>query len=342
MDDDSFGTPPGADREINTPANRFHFRLFLNETGLRAGWRLLIYAAIFFVFWSTSIYLLGQFLRPIRGIFSPSFQFCGELVSFICGIFGSLDHVAARGAACGHVRTACGRRIRETVLAGCLFGFSEIFLSDWDYWRFRGLFLWESIGTRDRNREMGVVLGRFFRRGRTVRRVFFSRICTPYFVQGIGFWPAAIVLSVSFGAVHLQNSGEGWIGVASVAFVGLFWSFTAETNGKSVVRARDACGFRFWGDVSLFRSGQRDDFSGPSFERDLARAEVADGRLAWTGSKHFRFSDSCYFFLRRSPIVSRKERADKKLRRELKSSVHEVRSIYEADTAFFRMWQNFA
>jgi hypothetical protein len=73
MDDDSFGRPPEADREINSPANRFHSRLFLNETGLRAGWRLLIYAAIFFLFWSTSIYLLGQLLRPV-GVFSPQFS----------------------------------------------------------------------------------------------------------------------------------------------------------------------------------------------------------------------------------------------------------------------------
>lgn len=50
--------------------------------------------------------------------------------------------------------------------------------------------------------------------------------------DGIGFWPAAILLSVSFGAVHLRNPGEGWIGVAGVLFVGLFWSFTLKRTGS--------------------------------------------------------------------------------------------------------------
>jgi len=32
--------------------------------------------------------------------------------------------------------------------------------------------------------------------------------------ESIGFWPAAIVLSCSFGAVHLGNPGEGWVGAS--------------------------------------------------------------------------------------------------------------------------------
>jgi membrane protease YdiL (CAAX protease family) len=31
---------------------------------------------------------------------------------------------------------------------------------------------------------------------------------------GIGFWPAAIILSILFGAIHLSNLGEAWFGAA--------------------------------------------------------------------------------------------------------------------------------
>jgi len=43
----------------------------------------------------------------------------------------------------------------------------------------------------------------------------------------IGFWPAAVVLSCSFGAVHLGNPGEGPVGAA--AFVAIGFVFRVRT-----------------------------------------------------------------------------------------------------------------
>jgi hypothetical protein len=60
---------------------------------------------------------------------------------------------------------------------------------------------------------------------------FFRGYSLHTLAEGIGFWPAAVLLSVCFGAVHLQNSGEGWVGVVGVVFVGLFWSFTLKRTG---------------------------------------------------------------------------------------------------------------
>lgn len=50
--------------------------------------------------------------------------------------------------------------------------------------------------------------------------------------QGIGFWPAAVLLSVGFGYVHLNNGGENWIGAASVAIIGLLFAFTLRRSGN--------------------------------------------------------------------------------------------------------------
>ncbi len=50
--------------------------------------------------------------------------------------------------------------------------------------------------------------------------------------RGIGFWPAAVLLSVGFGYVHLNNGGENWIGAASVAIVGLLFAFTLRRSGS--------------------------------------------------------------------------------------------------------------
>lgn len=49
--------------------------------------------------------------------------------------------------------------------------------------------------------------------------------------SGIGFWPAAVLLSTAFGAVHLRNPGEGPVGALSVVITGLFLCFTLRRTG---------------------------------------------------------------------------------------------------------------
>jgi uncharacterized protein len=50
--------------------------------------------------------------------------------------------------------------------------------------------------------------------------------------QALGFWPAAILLSLAFGFVHRSNPGESWVGVAGVVLTGLLWCFTLRRTGS--------------------------------------------------------------------------------------------------------------
>ena len=50
--------------------------------------------------------------------------------------------------------------------------------------------------------------------------------------QGIGFWPAAAILSCLFGAGHLGNSGEEWIGIVNAMLAGLVFSFSVKWTGS--------------------------------------------------------------------------------------------------------------
>ena len=49
--------------------------------------------------------------------------------------------------------------------------------------------------------------------------------------QNMRFWPAAILLSIIFGAMHYSNSGEGWVGLLGAAMVGLFFCLTVRRTG---------------------------------------------------------------------------------------------------------------
>ena len=50
--------------------------------------------------------------------------------------------------------------------------------------------------------------------------------------RGIGFWPAALVLSCAFGLIHLRNGGEQWRGLLAAAFIGFFFCLTLRRTGN--------------------------------------------------------------------------------------------------------------
>jgi membrane protease YdiL (CAAX protease family) len=48
---------------------------------------------------------------------------------------------------------------------------------------------------------------------------------------GMGFWPASVVLSLAFGAVHIGNPGENYVGLLTIVVVGMFFCFTVRRTG---------------------------------------------------------------------------------------------------------------
>ena len=49
--------------------------------------------------------------------------------------------------------------------------------------------------------------------------------------MGIGFWPAAILMSLIFGLVHMRNPGETKVGVLSVVVFGLLFCLFLRRTG---------------------------------------------------------------------------------------------------------------
>jgi membrane protease YdiL (CAAX protease family) len=69
--------------------------------------------------------------------------------------------------------------------------------------------------------------------------------------RGIGFWPAAVALSFTFGLSHLWNEGEHWSGLLAAAFIGFFFCLTLRRTGNLWV----AVGFHAawdWGETFFY------------------------------------------------------------------------------------------
>ena len=47
-----------------------------------------------------------------------------------------------------------------------------------------------------------------------------------------GFWPAATLMSLVFGAIHVRNPGETWIGLLGVVAIGFFFCLTLYRTGN--------------------------------------------------------------------------------------------------------------
>jgi membrane protease YdiL (CAAX protease family) len=68
---------------------------------------------------------------------------------------------------------------------------------------------------------------------------------------GIGFWPAATMLSAVFGATHLANSGEDKVGALSVFVIGMFFCLTLRRTGNLWFAVGLHAAFD-WGETFLF------------------------------------------------------------------------------------------
>jgi len=69
--------------------------------------------------------------------------------------------------------------------------------------------------------------------------------------DGIGFWPAAILLSLLFGGIHLGNPGEGVVGAAGVVMVALLFCFSLKRTGNLWYAVGLHASFD-WGETYLF------------------------------------------------------------------------------------------
>jgi membrane protease YdiL (CAAX protease family) len=87
--------------------------------------------------------------------------------------------------------------------------------------------------------------------------------------QGIGFWPAAWILSLGFGALHLLNKNEGWVGAAGVATIGLIFALALKRTGNLWLVVGWHAAFDF-GETFLFSVPN----SGAVFEGHLSNATL--------------------------------------------------------------------
>lgn len=209
--------------------------VFLNERGLRAGWRLLVFAGILaFILFLTSVALGGATRgRPPGSEFVRHLlQMASELLIFFAVWFaGWLMSRLERRSTGAYGLPLQKSAISHFVRGYVLWGFVPLTILLL-VMRLLGVFSFGNFSPL--NADMiywALVWGATFLAVGLFEEYAFRGYAQFTLADGIGFWPAAIILSIAFGAVHMQNPGETRIGIVSAAAFGIFATATLWRTG---------------------------------------------------------------------------------------------------------------
>ncbi len=279
MDIESISEPSSTSPVQCRPPEGIAHKVFLKKDGLRAGWRLLIYAAFVLGLGFGGEMVLQHLIRPARGAFSPGFWFANEVFSFtvvfgVALIMAQIEH-RPPGVYGLPLRGAFGKLFWQ----GGLIGLIEVsvlvgLISAFGGYSFGGLAL--------HGRELlrwGILWAIFFLFVGLFEEFLFRGYTQYTLAEGVGFWPAAIVLSLLFGRVHMGNKGENWVGVAGVVMIGLIFVFALRRTGSLWLAVGWHASFDF-GETFLYSVPN----SGIVFQGHLSNASLHGARWLTGGS----------------------------------------------------------
>jgi uncharacterized protein len=225
--------------------------LFHNEHGLRAGWRLLVYLLL--VLAGGVIVMLGLrlFLTPKRGVPMAMILLSQEVVGFALVYGAALVMSRVERRSVGAYGLPMSEALGGKFWLGFLFGLLEVSLLIGLIAAFGGY----SFGSLALHGSELVQWGLFhlllFFFVGLFEEFLFRGYMQYTLADGIGFWPAAVLLSVLFGGLHLGNPGEGLVGAAGVVVVAIFFCFTLKRTGNLWYAVGLHASFD-WGETYLF------------------------------------------------------------------------------------------
>jgi len=207
-------------------------KIFLNDKGIRGGWRLLIYAALVAGLGFGGGIVLQQFIRPTPGVFSLGSSFAYEVFCFTVVFGAALIMAQIEGRSPGAYGLPLSGAFGKLFWQGCLIGLVEISVLVGLIAVFGGYSFGDIALHGKELLRWGILWAVFFVFVGLFEEFTFRGYTQYTLAESIGFWPAAIVLSCSFGAVHLGNPGEGWVGAAGVVTIGLIFAFALRRTGN--------------------------------------------------------------------------------------------------------------
>ena len=208
--------------------------IFLGPEGMRAGWRAALYLALFFLFISLGAMVGGRLhlagLAP-SGAITPSVLATQEALAALSAIAAALVLARLERRRFGEYGMPLSQALRKNFWVGALWGIAAISALMLVIRMLGGY----SLGAVDLSRgdvaRYALEWGAVFILVGIYEEFFFRGYLQFTLTSGMSFWPAALLLSAAFGAVHARNPGESAVGVLSVFVTGMFLCLTLRRTG---------------------------------------------------------------------------------------------------------------
>ncbi len=211
---------------------------FIGSDGIRSGWRVLLFAALTYAFKAVlrkSVLAIPVLAGPLRALASGNFAASGLLILEVVNVASALLAALVMMRFERHsladyglpMRRAFGRRFWQGLALGLGIA-SLLFLM----LRAEGVFFFGPLAMTAR---AIVVYTAVWAVACFLVGLYEEFVFRGYLLhtleQGIGFWGAAVISSLLFGAVHLGNGSDPWYIALSAATFGMLYCLAVRRTG---------------------------------------------------------------------------------------------------------------
>ena len=233
-------------------------RIFFNESGLRAGWRLPIFIGLLVAIQYAAGKIISLAMPGLLGphpdnLTSPFYPFFVRLVFFACMLLASWMMASIERRPMGEY----GLPLKNTSVIA-------LFINGYVLWGFlplsmlllmmRALHVFYFGNPALAPAQIiywALAWGAVFLMVALVEEYMFRGYLLYTLGDGIGFWPAAIIMAVLFAYGHARNSGETRIGVIMTAMFAIFASIILWRTGSLWVAVGAHAGWD-WGESFFY------------------------------------------------------------------------------------------
>jgi uncharacterized protein len=213
--------------------------IFKGPNGIRAGWRLLLFVAFFIAIVSSlnfGLRLVPSARAWLKSenpqVMTPSFMIVEEGIAVFALMAAAalMSLIEQRSFADYYLPLdqAFGKRFRQ----GIPYGFAMLSLLMVLIAAFRGFSLGGLALSGADALKFGAAYGVAFILVGIFEEFSFRGYMQSTLTSGMGFWPAAVALSIAFGSGHLRNLGEAWTGALMAGSFGILAAFSLKRTGN--------------------------------------------------------------------------------------------------------------
>jgi len=252
--------------------------IFFNERGLRSGWRIIVYLFQVLVLALAFNFLFGRVLHLPKTATPAMWQLMlQEGISFLLVFLPALAMARLESRPVAGYGLPAGPMFGAKFWHGAALGIAEISILILSITAFRGYSFGPLLVHGPAILRWALLWALFFVLVGLFEEFAFRGYLQFTLADGIGFWPAALVLSLGFGSVHLMNQGESPVGALSVVSIALVFALALRRTGDLWLVVGWHAAFDF-GETFLFSVPN----SGNVFEGHLSNATL-DGPVWLTG-----------------------------------------------------------